>query len=371
MRYGLAFLLMLAAGGACLNAADLEPQIAAILQVDHEAKNYAAAQSALTELQTQGDSALIPILDAMKDANPLASNYLRNAFEVIANRAEANKTLPLADLLTFVKDRSKRDIARRLAFEWIRKLDDTQAQKLVPGFLDDPSDELRREAVAKLLDEALPLADEGDQAANKRELLEQAMRGATDDDQVKKIVKGLEAFDVKVDLQHHYGFLNTWHMIGPFDNKEELGFNVVYPPELGIHLDMTYTGQLGTVGWQEYQTDDQYGVLDIAKQLAPHKGAVVYAYTEFNAGADQGIEFRLATPNAWKLWVNDKLVFEREEYHRGTFFDQYRIPTELKAGKNTILLKILQNEQDQSWAQDWKFQFRVCQPTGMALHPAK
>ncbi len=37
---------------------------------------------------------------------------------------------------------------------------------------------------------------------------------------------------------------------------------------------------------------------------------------------------------------------------------------------NVLLLKVCQNEQEQSWAQDYKFQLRVCDATGSAVLPA-
>ncbi|HEX6987399.1 MAG TPA: hypothetical protein VF170_18620, partial [Planctomycetaceae bacterium] len=73
--------------------------------------------------------------------------------------------------------------------------------------------------------------------------------------------------------------------------------------------------------------------------------------------------------NAWKLWVNGEFLFGREEYHRGMELDQYRVPATLKPGRNVILLKILQNEQDDDWAQSYKFRLRVCDPTGVAVLP--
>ena len=48
-----------------------------------------------------------------------------------------------------------------------------------------------------------------------------------------------------------------------------------------------------------------------------------------------------ATQNAWKIWVNGQSLFSRNEYHRGSMFDQYRVPVLMRAGRNTILLKTL------------------------------
>ena len=51
--------------------------------------------------------------------------------------------------------------------------------------------------------------------------------------------------------------------------------------------------------------------------------------------------------------------------------DQYRVPAKLKAGKNVILLKLCQNEQEDDWAQRYQIQIRVCDPSGVAVLPLK
>ena len=94
------------------------------------------------------------------------------------------------------------------------------------------------------------------------------------------------------------------------------------------------------------------------------------ASATFRSAEKQAAELRLGTPNAWKLWVNGELVFEREEYHRSTRMDQFRVPVSLQAGDNTIMLKVCQNEQEQDWAQDYKYQLRVCDSSGVAILPA-
>jgi hypothetical protein len=47
--------------------------------------------------------------------------------------------------------------------------------------------------------------------------------------------------------------------------------------------------------------------------------------------------------------------------------DQYIVNAPLKKGTNRILLKIAQNEQEESWAQRWEFQLRVCDTNGTAV----
>ena len=47
--------------------------------------------------------------------------------------------------------------------------------------------------------------------------------------------------------------------------------------------------------------------------------------------------------------------------------DQYLIEAKLKKGKNAILVKLCQNEQEQSWTKQWQFQLRVTDDSGTAL----
>jgi hypothetical protein len=326
------------------------------------------ANESCQQLIKADPKALVAVVYALENANPLAENLLRGVAETLCDIQQA---APLKEsiqgLTKLVEHAELRPQTRSLAYELLCLLDPKNAESMIPNFINDPSDELRRLAVAQLIEDASKLNAQTDQVQLKA-IYQQALASATDDDQVQLIKKPLEKMGEKVNLQQHFGFLNTWSMIGPFNNKDMLGFPVAYPPEEVIKLDATLTGQLGEVTWKEYKTDDEYGKMNIAKQLGPHKGAITYAYTTFNYDQDEPVEFRLATPNAWKLWVNNELVFAREEYHRGSFFDQYRIPGKLKSGKNTILLKVCQNEQTQDWAQDWEFQFRICDVTGRAVH---
>jgi hypothetical protein len=331
---------------------------------DH-AEGAAAARAARDALVEGGSENLLPVLEAFQGSSPLAINWLRNTFESIADaELKAGRSLPKEQFIQFINTTSESPAARRLAYEWLRKRHPEVEQQLIPKMLLDPSPEFRRDAVAKLLSEA---TQKSGQAAI--EIYKQALRGAVHKDQVKTIATALREAGVEADLQKHFGFLATWKVIGPFDNRQMKGFPIAYPPEQSIDFSDEYEGQLGPVRWQPISSDDDYGVVDIGKQIENYKGSVMYATTTFHSDRDQQVEFRLGTPNAWKLWVNGEMVFQREEYHRGTRMDQYKVPVTLNSGPNTILLKICQNEQTQSWAQDYLFQLRVCDSTGVAIAP--
>lgn len=361
------FTVGLSAGLATASlAASLDDNINAIRAVGAEGKGHAAAIAAVKELSQGTGETLLPILKAFDNSSPLAINWLRGAFDSIADKALAAGKLPADKLEAFVKDTTRNAEARRLAYEWLIKVDASASDRLIPGMLRDASPEFRRDAVQRLI-KAATAAQEAKNTESAQKLFKEALAGAVDDDQVKAIVGPLKEMGQQVNLQKHFGFLTEWHLAGPFDNTEKKGFDIAYPPEKGVDLAATYAGKMGDVTWKKLATEDDYGVFNIAKQVSPYKGAVMYAYTTFQADKPMAVEMRLGTPNAWKLWVNGELVFGRDEYHRGTQLDQYRVKAKLKPGNNTILLKVCQNEQTEEWAQDYKYQIRVCDSTGAAI----
>ena len=79
------------------------------------------------------------------------------------------------------------------------------------------------------------------------------------------------------------------------------------------------------------------------------------------------MDLRLGSICAAKLWLNGKQLMEHDVYHSGTKIDQYVARGKLRAGANKILVKVCQNEQTESWAQDWSFQLRICDRVGTAV----
>lgn len=368
---------ILCLGTATVSRADSTQELLKTLKnVGREGQGNVAASQALKEL-TQKEADVLPeILKAFEGASPLAINWLRGGFETIADESiKQNEPLPVKELKAFIENTKQDRNARRLAFEWLRKVEPQTAEQMVPAFLQDSSAELRREAVAKLLEEAKAI-DEKKSPRLAVAVYKKALTGAVDEDQVKEIVAPLKKLGEKVDLPKHFGFLTAWHITGPFENRGGIGFDAVYPPEKEVDLSATYETKFddgfegGQVRWEAFETTDEYGLVNIQTDIKNYKGSCMYAVATFESDKDQTVQLRLGTPNAWKLWVNGKLVFAREEYHRGTKMDQYRVSADLKKGDNEILVKVCQNEQTQDWAQRYQFQLRVSDPAGSAILPA-
>jgi hypothetical protein len=167
-----------------------------------------------------------------------------------------------------------------------------------------------------------------------------------------------------------FGFLTRWQVVGPFDNTGGAGFERAYPPETEVRLDAEYDGKEGRVKWKEFVSEHERGMVDLNKAWAPLKEVTGYAMTTFLSDTARPAEIRLGSKNGWKVWWNGQYLFGRDEYHRGAEIDQYRMPVELKAGANTLLVKLTQNEQVEDWTVEWEFQVRITDPTGRPLRSA-
>jgi hypothetical protein len=356
--------------GGQVVAAPISDAIQTIRAVGGEGKGNAAAAKAWQTL-SQADADTLPtILAGMDGANPLAANWLRAAVDTIAARKSNGGKLPLAGLQKFLADKNHNPRARRLAFELIQKVDAQLAERLIPGMLNDPSVELRRDAVQRVIDRGTDLK-EIKQAALAKQQFRKALDAARDIDQIKATTKALRGLGETVDLPRHFGFLMHWQVIGPFDNTKRGGFEKVFPPENQVDLTASYEGKSGKVKWSRFITANEYGMVNINHAYpGPGDGlkeVTAFAHTEYHATEAREVELRLGCKNAWKIWHNGKLVFGRDEYHRGARIDQYRLKLNLTAGRNTLLVKLCQNEQQEDWTKEWEFQLRICDATGTAV----
>jgi hypothetical protein len=340
-----------------------------ITKVGLEGTGNAEAATAWAKLTQQGPEVIVPILEAMEGAGPLARNWMRSAVETVFDKQlNASTALPSERIKSFFVDRTNEPNARSLAFDLYRRIDAEDADKVIPDFIDDPSPGLRREAVAQLINKGQTLLDEG-QKDESIKVLRSALDAAREVDQINDIAELLrEKLEQKVDLPRQFGFLMYWDLIAPFDNTERGGFDTVYPPEKSFELTGSYPAKGDkNVSWQEYSTSDDYGMVDFNQLFSPLKEVVGYAHTEFTSSKARDAQLRLGCKNAWKIWLNGELIFGRDEYHRGIRIDQYILPVELKEGKNTLLVKACQNEQTQDWTVQWQFQLRITDEAGTAI----
>jgi tetratricopeptide (TPR) repeat protein len=349
-------------------AQDFHSLIETLLAVGKEGAGAPQAAQALRQHLGDDVRRLPELLEAMDRASPEAANWLRAAVETLADRAVSRgQTLPLQQLEAFVLDRKHVPQARRLAYELLCRGDAAAPERLLPGMLDDPSPELRRDAVERVLRQGEAAAGAG-RSDEARELFQKALAAARDRDQVDALVKHLKPLGVEVDLAGHFGFLRDWWLLGPFDNSQGVGFAASYPPERERNLSAEYPGKnQRPLRWKAHSTTDPYGMVDLNKALGKNMGAVAYAWTVVETPEARPVEIRVGSNNAVKVWLNGQLLIEHEEYHHGLRMDQYVGRGTLRPGRNEILVKVCQNERTEEWAQSWSFQLRLCDAVGTAV----
>ena len=361
-RRGAAITLAVFGAAAVAPAAEVPPAVAdglkAIRSVSREGSGNEAAAAGWKALVAAGPDALIPTLAAFDGATPTAANWLRSAVDGIADgERKAKRPLPAAPLKAFVQDPARKPEARRIAFELFAEADKAAASALLPTMIDDPSREIRRDAIAARLTAA-------GENPPKAELLTLLAAGR-DKDQVEEIAKLLEKAGDKPDLTRHFNFLTEWDVAGPFDGTGASGYTKTYPPETAFDPAAKYVGKGGAaVAWKYAQSDDPYGMIDLTTEIGKIKDAVAFAHTVVRVEAETPAEVRVTSPNAVQIFLNGAKIFGHEEYHHGDPFDQYTGKGVLKAGENHLVVKLCQDDEKEPWAQEWKFAARVCDATG-------
>jgi hypothetical protein len=320
----------------------------------------------LQELTKTDAGRLTEILTGMDGASPLARNWLRSAVDRIRENARfQKKSVPAPALEAFLRDTRHDPQARRVAFDLLAEEDPAIADRLLPGMLDDPSLDLRRDAVARVLTQAEKLSGEKkDEAAP---LLRQALAAARDRDQIDRAARRLRDLGQPVDLPTHLGLITDWKLIGPFPNSDQKGVDEAYPPERHIDFAAEHDGKTGKVRWTDYVSKDPYGVVDLNAGVGQHTDAVAYAAAEFTSKDARELQIRLGCFTVFKLWVNGELVLARGDAYTGMRLDHYVAKVRLQPGKNLILLKSCQADPPAPLPKHWRFMLRVCDAGGVAI----
>jgi hypothetical protein len=314
----------------------------------------------------------------MDTPDTVTANWFRTAFDRISDQAlpAGGKGIDADALLKFAQDPRRQGRARRLALELVDRLKPGTSARLIPGWLDDP--EFRFDAVEFALGYSSALAKlsgkEGTRAGT--ELLRLAFTSARDLEQCKRVAVRLKWAGVNLSVAEHLGFLTEWYVIGPFDAMGQKGFKTVYPPEGKIDLAADLPGKQGQVRWKYYRVTEpppsavgaHVALVNLLEPLGKADDAVAYAYTAFTLPAARAVEFRGAADDNFTIWVNGKREFGFEEYRNGVRLDRHRFRVQLRAGLNTVLVKVCQAPLDPTSPEpNWEFLLRVVDETGKGI----
>ena len=152
-------------------------------------------------------------------------------------------------------------------------------------------------------------------------------------------------------------YINTWYIIGPWENYGRDDFALVHPPEISIDLDAVYTdGQKGvgieetdsdpikvtgpkvtldgTLRWKFMQSESMHNTVPVTTDHSTY-----YAYTEVYFDEPVSMLVAIGTDDGGRLRINGRDVWQ----DAGTSWyniDEHIEPFEFRQGWNTILIRL-------------------------------
>ena len=154
------------------------------------------------------------------------------------------------------------------------------------------------------------------------------------------------------------GFIaeNAWLTLGPFDNTDGIGYDTAYISEDVTQIDTTttYNGIDGQILWQKSVDDTPDGYVGLGNDV---DWGVAYAFATVNSPDERKVQLRFDSDDQGKVWLNGEQVFTHTKTYSASI-DKFTIPVTLKPGKNSILVKVCEEEGG------WGFYLRITDTEG-------
>jgi HEAT repeat protein len=178
---------------------------------------------------------------------------------------------------------------------------------------------------------------------------------------VRAMMDGMVEAGSTRDLAGLAGTVSLWWVVGPFDlGEKDQGWETRHIGEPDVSIIGRYMSGKTRVQWKPVRSHDPHGKIDLRASLANRDRCIGYAYAEISLDRPSDAVLLIGADDSEKVWVNGEKVFELFTA-RSLQPDQDRVPVKLKAGTNTILLKLYQD------AQGWEFCLRIVTPDGRPL----
>jgi putative membrane-bound dehydrogenase-like protein len=133
----------------------------------------------------------------------------------------------------------------------------------------------------------------------------------------------------------------AFRMMGPLEGGPggDTGFDTVFDPEKKLDFTQSIKGKNGPVGWRTVRPDAN-GYVDLANiHGESSNNSLTYLATTIDSPSAQKAMVVLGADDCSRVWVNGTRVHE-DRSHEAAIPGKFRIPVQLNAGSNVILLKI-------------------------------
>jgi cellulose synthase operon protein C len=133
------------------------------------------------------------------------------------------------------------------------------------------------------------------------------------------------------------GFIETWSVVGSFDNDQGKGLATEYPPELPSDTHGEYMGSRVPVRFRPARASRD-GALPLAELVWPSESAVAYAETWITSPRAREIDLRLTTSSDVRVWLDGRSIADGERISREDL-DNLTFRVALPAGAHRLLVK--------------------------------
>jgi hypothetical protein len=138
-------------------------------------------------------------------------------------------------------------------------------------------------------------------------------------------------------------YLDTWYVIGPWENRSTVDFGITRPPEFGIDFDAVYRdGKFSKrpdhpdhlLKWQFYQSDQ-------VRNQPPrvYAASTYYAYTDVWFDQERDMLIAIASDDAASVWLNGEVIWQDTGQSAWQLGEGYR-RVHFRKGFNDILVRI-------------------------------
>lgn len=130
-------------------------------------------------------------------------------------------------------------------------------------------------------------------------------------------------------------YVDTWYIIGPWENHGRIGGADALPPETLVDLDATYVGKGGRkLSWQFHQSDSIR-----VKPPDETESSTYYGYTEVFFEEEMQMLVAVASDDAARVWLNGQLIWQDDGLSPWRLDEGFR-KVVFRKGFNTLLVRI-------------------------------
>jgi HEAT repeat protein len=302
---------------------------------DADIRAAAAAGLSMREESQDADR----LLAAAKRGPEPVTNAALPGYLAIARNTEATDKRAALAMYTSALDLAKGAEHARGALEGIDRTagaeDTALLAKIRPWLAAGPAQKAAAHAAIRI---AVHLGN--DRKDDAIAILKAALDTGPDRDAANRALIALRERGVDIDPGREHGFITQWWLIGPFPS-EQLGlFDVALFPEQGVDLQAggEYDGK--HYDWKAYYTPDVNGIVDLNAAIGRYSNVGAYGYAELDVAQACDVTLKIGSDDAIVVWVNGERV-HGANVNRGLVVDQDQAKAKLQAGRNRVLVKVL------------------------------